>query len=78
MIWQGIEHHPAICGGEACVAGTRIPVWVLVQARRLGITDVEILQAYPSLRAEDLTHAWTCFDAHQAEIERQILDNETA
>jgi uncharacterized protein (DUF433 family) len=50
----------------------------LVQARRLGSSDAEILQAWPSLRAEDLINAWAYNDAHKAEIEEQIAENEAA
>ncbi|NEO64576.1 MAG: DUF433 domain-containing protein, partial [Moorea sp. SIO4G2] len=35
-IWTGIEKTPGVCGGDARIANTRIPVWVLVQARNLG------------------------------------------
>ena len=28
----GIESRPGVCGGEACVVRTRIPVWLLEQA----------------------------------------------
>jgi uncharacterized protein (DUF433 family) len=74
----GIETNPNICGGEPCIVRTRIPVWLLVQARRLGLTDSEILRAYPTLYAEDLTNAWNYFRAHHAQIEQQIQENETA
>ncbi len=37
---------------------TRIPVWVLVRARQLGTSEADILLAYPSLAADDLTNAW--------------------
>ena len=59
-------------------AGTRIPVWVLVQAHRLGMKDAEILKNYPSLTAEELEHAWVYAKSHQAEIEEQIRSNENA
>jgi uncharacterized protein (DUF433 family) len=36
------------------------------------------LHAYPTLRAQDLVEAWAYWHAHQAEIEQQIHDNETA
>src|SRR5271168_4748836 len=36
-------------GGDACVNGTRIPVWVLDNCRRLGMPDAQILLTYPSL-----------------------------
>src|SRR5258706_13439878 len=56
--YPGIESTPHILGGEARIVRTRIPVWVLVQARHLGATEADLLQSYPTLRAEDLTNAW--------------------
>ena len=41
--WSGIEQTPGVCGGDACVAGTRIPVWVLVNARRLGVSGIGVV-----------------------------------
>lgn len=35
---KGINKTPGICGGEACIAGTRIAVWLLVEAQQLGIS----------------------------------------
>ena len=69
---------PGVCGGEPCIVRTRIPVWVLEQARRLGATEAVVLQSYPTLRAEDLTNAWAYVRAHREEIERQIAENEAA
>ena len=60
----------------ATIVGTHIPVWVLEQARRLGMGDAELLRAYPSLRAEDLANAWTYVRGHREEIEREIAENE--
>lgn len=76
--FPGIEVTPDISGGEARIVRTRIPVWVLVQMRRLGSSEAEILQSYPSLRAEDLTNAWAYARSHADEIERQIIENESA
>lgn len=60
----GVESDPRVCGGEARVRGTRIPVWVLAQAVRLGQTDADILRAYPTLKAEGLAPvlllSWIC------------------
>jgi uncharacterized protein (DUF433 family) len=56
--FPGIESTPGVCGGEPCIVRTRIPVWVLVQARRLGTSEADLLRSYPTLRAEDLAHAW--------------------
>jgi uncharacterized protein (DUF433 family) len=76
--FPGIEGAPGICGGEPCIVRTRIPVWVLVQAQRLGTSEAELLQSYPTLRAEDLANAWAYARAHREEIEQQIQANETA
>src|SRR5918911_4067769 len=56
--YPGIESVPGVCGGEPCTVRTRIPVWVLEQARRLGSSEAGLLQAYPTLRAENLVNAW--------------------
>lgn len=74
----GIESTPGVCGGEPRIVRTRISVWILEQARRLGTSEAELLQAYPALRAEDLTNAWAYVRSHQQEIEEQIRANEDA
>jgi uncharacterized protein (DUF433 family) len=74
----GIEQTPGVCGGAACIRQTRIPVWVLVRGRQLGMTEAELLADYPSLRAQDLVNAWAYVKAHGDEIEQQILKNESA
>lgn len=76
--FPGIESRPDVCGGEPCIVRTRIPVWLLVQARHLGTPEADLLRAYPTLRAEDLANAWAYFRAHTDEIEQQIRENEAA
>jgi uncharacterized protein (DUF433 family) len=76
--YPGIESEPAICGGSAIIVRTRIPVWVLEQARRLGMSEAELLRSYPSLRAEDLANAWAYVRSHREEIEHEIVENEAA
>ena len=76
--FPGIESRAGVCGGEPCIASTRIPIWALEQSRRLGISEADILRSYPTLRAEDLVHAWAYVRAHRDEIERQIVENEEA
>jgi uncharacterized protein (DUF433 family) len=74
--FPGIESRPGVCGGEPCIVRTRIPVWVLEQVRRLGVSEAEILRSYPTLRAEDLANAWAYVRSHRDEINRQIEENE--
>src|SRR3954462_10038074 len=76
--FPGIDSTPGVCGGEPCIVRTRIPVWLLVQARRMGTSEAELLRSYPSLTAEDLANAWSYVRAHHADIDRQINDNEAA
>lgn len=75
-VFPGIESLPGVTGGEPCVVRTRIPVWLLVQGRTLGISESEMLGAYPTLRAEDLANAWSYYRANRDEVDRQIADNE--
>ena len=76
--FSGINSSPDIIGGAACIVRTRIPVWSLVLAKKLGSTDADILKAYPSLNAEDLTNAWAYYRIKTEEIEQEILENENA
>src|SRR5215472_5669290 len=76
--FPGIDSRPDVCGGEPCIVRTRIPVWLLEQARRLGTSEQALLAAYPTLRAEDLVNAWAYARAHAADIDKQILENEAA
>lgn len=74
----GIESRAGVLGGRACIRGTRVPVWLLVQARRLGLSEARILDAFPTLRSEDLKNAWSYAHAHEDEIDRDIETNEAA
>ena len=78
-VTPGVESDPAVCGGEPCIIRTRIPVWSLVQLKRLGASEADILKSYPTLRAEDLVNAWAYErSVHRDEIDRQIVENENA
>lgn len=75
---RGIEKTPSVCGGSACIANTRIPIWVLVDAHRLGITESQLLDDYPTLSAVDLVNAWNYAEAFPDEIEAAIRENSDA
>ena len=76
--FPGIDSTLSVCGGDPCIAGTRIPVWLLENYRRLGVSERDLLDSYPSLRAEDLVNAWAFARIHAAEIGAQIIANEQA
>ena len=75
MAGKGITKTLGVCGGEACIAGTRIAVWLLVEAQQLGIREAELLQDYPHINAADLVNAWAYADAHPEEIAAAIRAN---
>ncbi|MEB3281113.1 MAG: DUF433 domain-containing protein [Lyngbya sp.] len=74
--WRGITKTVGVCGGDACIANTRIPVWVLVNAQKLGVSEAQLLLDYPTLSATDLTNAWIYYQTHLEEIETAIRENE--
>ncbi|MGA2120203.1 MAG: DUF433 domain-containing protein [Bryobacteraceae bacterium] len=76
--FPGVDSTPGVCGGEACIVRTRVPIWVLEQSCRLGIGEDEILRSYPTLRAENLVNAWAYVRPHRAQIEDEIRENESA
>ena len=76
--FPSVHSLPNVCGGEPCVVRTRIPVWLLVLARRCGTSESDLLRCYPTLRAEDLVEAWAYDRSHTEEIDRQIAENEEA
>jgi uncharacterized protein (DUF433 family) len=74
--WRGITKKEGVCGGSACITGTRIPVWVLVNARNLGISELLLLDDYPTLTATDLANAWVYAEVYGEEIAHEISENE--
>ncbi len=76
--WPGIDKTLGVVGGDACIVRTRIPIWTLVNYRRLGLSDADILENFPTLRAADLANAWAYADVHPDEIETALLENESA
>ncbi len=74
--FAGIEKTEGVMGGAACIRQTRIPVWLLEQARRQGVSEVDLLRNYPQLTAQDLANAWDYVNAHKTEIEEAIAAND--
>ena len=71
-----IVQTPGVCGGRACVRNTRITVWGLVNSRRLGAADEQILRNIVGLTPEDLQAAWVYYAENPAEIDEDIRENE--
>ena len=60
---------PQICHGEACIKGTRIPVYQILRMLANGDSVDELLQEYPSLIREDIL---ACFDYAASLAEEQV------
>jgi uncharacterized protein (DUF433 family) len=75
---SAINKTPGVCGGDACIRKTRIPVWLLVEARQLGISDSDFLDNHPSLTPEDLTAAWAYYEQNKQEIDDALRRQEEA
>ena len=53
-MFDRITSNPNICHGQACVKGTRIPVFVVLDALAAGMTAEQIIAEYPHLTKEDI------------------------
>lgn len=73
---RGITKTQGVCGGQACIAGTRIPVWLLVESYRQGVREAQMLNDYPHISAADLVNAWAYAQAYPEEIEAVIKQNQ--
>ena len=72
-----IQKTPDVCGGDACVRNTRIPVWSLVVARRLGVSDEDLRHHFViPLTPADIQAAWAYYKQHPLEIDLHIRQNE--
>ncbi len=70
MKFTRITIDPEKMGGVPCIRGLRIPVATIVGMVANGMTEREILDAYPDLEPEDIKEA--LLYAAEAVKERQI------
>jgi uncharacterized protein (DUF433 family) len=63
---------PGIQGGDPCIKGTRVPVWVLAAMHKQGDTPEEILEAYPDLSAAQVYAALSYYYLHREDVDGVI------
>ena len=51
---ERISINPNVCHGQACIKGTRVPVYLIVKMLANGDTIEELLEDYPSITKEDI------------------------
>lgn len=62
-----ITTDPNVCFGKPCIRGTRIWVSLIVENLAEGVTEKELLEAYPQLKPDDIRAAL----AYAAEVTRE-------
>ena len=60
---------PKVCHGQACIKGTRIPVYQIIAMLANGDTIEELLSQYPSLKRKDIL---ACLDYAASLAQEQI------
>ncbi len=74
-----IQQTSTICGGDACIRDTRIPVWSVVRAQQLGATSEELLTYFVTpLTTADGLAALAYYQEHAEEIDYEIRLNDEA
>ena len=73
-----IQKTPNVCGGQARIRNTRIPVWILVLKRQRGQSDAAVFDSYPTLTPSDLDAAWDYYQRNPVEVEQSIWLNDIA
>jgi uncharacterized protein (DUF433 family) len=66
---ERISADPNICHGQACIKGTRIPVYQIIRMLANGDKIEELLEDYPSLKIYDI---YACLDYAASLAEEQI------
>ena len=73
---EHIDVDPAICGGRARIAGTRIRVQDVYAWHELeGVSPDEIVTRFPQLSLADIYASLAYYWDHREEIQRQILED---
>jgi uncharacterized protein (DUF433 family) len=66
---QRVIIDPNVCFGKATIRGTRIWVALIIENLADGLSEAELLEAYPSLEPDDIRAAL----AYAAEITRERI-----
>jgi uncharacterized protein (DUF433 family) len=68
-VYSHVTKDPEVCGGKACIDGTRIRVMDIVSLKRQGYSPEKMLEAYPSLNLAQVYAALSYSYEHPEEIE---------
>ena len=68
-MFERISIDPNICHGQACIKGTRIPVYQIVSMLGNGDTFETLLAAFPNIAREDIN---ACLEYAASLAEEQV------
>jgi len=71
-----IAKTPGVCGGKACIAGTRIRVNNVVFLHKDGANDEKIREAYPDLTPAQIHAALAYYYDNREEIDAELAADE--
>jgi uncharacterized protein (DUF433 family) len=74
-VYSHITKDPEVCGGRACIDGTRIRVVDIACLQRQGYTPEKMLEAYPSLNLAQLHAALSYYYENPQEIEGALQED---
>jgi uncharacterized protein (DUF433 family) len=73
---RAIQSTPGVCGGNARIRNTRIPVWTLVSLHQQGAREAELLRNYPGKVGSRFRECLALL-RHREEIDRIIVSDRT-
>lgn len=71
-----IVRTPGVCGGQARIDNTRVPVWLLKLHWDAGQDNVEIVETFPTIWWEDIDAAKAYEREHPEEIAEDLRQNQ--
>jgi uncharacterized protein (DUF433 family) len=74
-VYSHITKELGVCGGKACIDGTRIRVMDIVSLKRQGYAPEKMLEAYPSLNLAQIYAALSYSYEHPEEIEASFEED---
>ena len=74
-VYSHITKDPEVCGGRACIDGTRIRVVDIACLQREGYTPDKMLEVYPSLNLAQVHAALSYYYENPQEIENALQED---
>ena len=77
VLTERITRTPGVCGGKACIAGTRIRVMdIVIWYEHQGMTPDEIVDQFPTITLSDVHTALAYYYDHIEEIREEMRREE--